>query len=124
MKLVDNEPPVPPAQVNPEDVHVLIYTSGTTGLQLFILLCVHVSFKQKTLIGKPKGVVLSNQNISSVVKGSYELWQDHLVQQRSLAFLPWAHVYGQVNEMDSFIACGSCLGIVSNRSVSTLWYSF
>eukprot|EP01040_Poterioochromonas_malhamensis_P003295 gene3295-3513_t len=33
----------------------------------------------------------------------------------SLAFLPWAHVFGQVNELHTFISTGSSLAIVPHR---------
>lgn len=95
MRLVEEEEAVPPIQPSPEDLAVIIYTSGTTG--------------------NPKGVELTHQNICSNLLGLKDLWAGELSNNRSLAFLPWAHVYGQTAELHSLIACGSSMGIISNR---------
>src|SRR5450755_946704 len=58
----------------PEHPACFIYTSGTTG--------------------QPKGVVLSHWNIASNVIASLELFPIRPAD-RSLAFLPWAHAFGQ-----------------------------
>ena len=80
MKIVGEEKPaMKPAAlpaVTSQSLSVVIYTSGTTG--------------------NPKGVELSHENICSNLKGLKALWKDSLYCNRSLAFLPWAHVYGQV----------------------------
>jgi len=95
MDIVDKEPSVPSANVTRDMISVIIYTSGTTG--------------------NPKGVELSHDNICSNLKGLKILWSGALSNNRSVAFLPWAHVYGQTAELHSFIAVGSAMGIVSNR---------
>lgn len=79
----------------PDDLANLIYTSGTTG--------------------KPKGVELIHSNtISNVygVRGMADNIHDFIRQSdRSLAFLPWAHSYGQTCELWLGIAHGSSSGI-------------
>jgi len=95
MKLVEKQPAIQHPQPSEKTVSVIIYTSGTTG--------------------KPKGVVLSHENLVENLKGLKGIWGHELTDHRSLAFLPWAHVYGQTAELHSLIAAGSAMGIVSNR---------
>ncbi len=91
-----SEPSPPPGDVTPADVAMIIYTSGTTG--------------------HPKGVELSNANLKSVVMGAGHIFGGYLnSSNRSLAFLPWAHVYGMSSELNSFIYHGSSLAIVPSR---------
>jgi len=80
----------------PEDLANLIYTSGTTG--------------------KPKGVELTHQNFTSNIIGSTRVAVENpkdFVREsdRSLAFLPWAHSYGQTCELWVGMAHGSSTGI-------------
>lgn len=80
----------------PEDLADLIYTSGTTG--------------------KPKGVELTHDNLAfDVYAGSRTMAENprDLVQEsdRSLAFLPWAHSYGQTCELWTGISMGASMGI-------------
>jgi len=100
MQKVRNDPPVP-ALGNIPDSHIstIIYTSGTTG--------------------NPKGVELSHRNICSDVHGANNLWKksDMLEQQTSLAFLPWAHVFGLTCELHQLTATGSARAIVPNREM-------
>ena len=84
---------VPPTK---EDLANLIYTSGTTG--------------------KPKGVELTHLNFTSNVKGASRSMVDNprdLVREtdKSLAFLPWAHSYGQTCELWMGISMGGGMGI-------------
>lgn len=87
----------------PEDLANLIYTSGTTG--------------------KPKGVELTHDNFSSNVHGAVRT----LVQNPhdfiraddvSLAFLPWAHSYGQTCELWALMGHGGSMGI--SRGIPTI----
>ncbi len=63
---------------HPDSIAGLIYTSGTTGL--------------------PKGVMLSHGNIVSNLTAVREVFPVR-PDDRTLAFLPWAHAYGQVCEL-------------------------
>eukprot|EP00542_Grammatophora_oceanica_P015624 CAMPEP_0194026162 /NCGR_PEP_ID=MMETSP0009_2-20130614/475_1 /TAXON_ID=210454 /ORGANISM="Grammatophora oceanica, Strain CCMP 410" /LENGTH=683 /DNA_ID=CAMNT_0038664711 /DNA_START=119 /DNA_END=2170 /DNA_ORIENTATION=- len=94
-----DSPIVAPTQ---EDLADLIYTSGTTG--------------------KPKGVELTHLNLTSNVKSAIRTMTEHpsdLMSQQdtSLAFLPWAHSYGQTCElwagMSNGIGMGVCRGVPS-----------
>jgi long-chain acyl-CoA synthetase len=86
----------------PEDLAELIYTSGTTG--------------------KPKGVELTHANFASNVKASRSMADDpkDFIREndRSLAFLPWAHSYGQTCELWTGMSMGS--GIAVCRGVPYL----
>jgi long-chain acyl-CoA synthetase len=70
----------------PEDLAGLIYTSGTTGL--------------------PKGVMLTHGNLTSNVVDTLAGFPI-VPEDRTLSFLPWAHVYGQVCELHILIAAGA-----------------
>jgi long-chain acyl-CoA synthetase len=78
--------PVGVRQVAPDDVAGLIYTSGTTGF--------------------PKGAMLTHRNLTSNVLATvagFPIGPD----DRTMSFLPWAHVYGQVCELHILIAAGA-----------------
>jgi long-chain acyl-CoA synthetase len=79
-----------------DDLANLIYTSGTTG--------------------QPKGVELTHLNFTSNVKAAGRSMTDNpqeLVMQSdtSLAFLPWAHSYGQTCELWMSMSMGAGMGI-------------
>jgi long-chain acyl-CoA synthetase len=95
-KILENGRKNPISRSSPglSDTAALLYTSGTTG--------------------EPKGVVLSHGNILAnvlslrdIVAGSV----DRLEEQRSLAFLPWAHAFGHTVELHVMIAAGASLAI-------------
>ena len=79
----------------PEDLAGLIYTSGTTG--------------------KPKGVELTHDNFVSNIYSVRSMADDPLdfirSSDRSLAFLPWAHSYGQTTELWCAVSHGSSMGM-------------
>mmetsp|Transcript_45161 Transcript_45161/g.109962 ORF Transcript_45161/g.109962 Transcript_45161/m.109962 type:complete len:706 (+) Transcript_45161:370-2487(+) len=79
----------------PEDLANLLYTSGTTG--------------------KPKGVELTHSNFCSNIHGGRAMAGNPFelvsTQDRSLAFLPWAHSYGQTVELWMGMSAGASAGI-------------
>jgi long-chain acyl-CoA synthetase len=89
--------PVPVAQPSPEQAACFIYTSGTTG--------------------DPKGVVLSHWNIASNVIAAGEMFPLR-PSDRSLAFLPWAHAFGQTCELHMLFSAGC--GMALNDQVPNL----
>jgi long-chain acyl-CoA synthetase len=81
----------------PGEIAGFIYTSGTTGM--------------------PKGVVLTHANFCAnvnAIDGLFPLSTD----DRSLAFLPWAHAFGQTAELHSLLSQG--LSIAINDEVPNL----
>ena len=81
----------------PDDLACLIYTSGTTG--------------------KPKGVMLSHRNIAANVSAAVAVLPVGR-EDRSLSFLPWAHVFGQTAELHVFLAAGASMALA--ESVKTI----
>jgi long-chain acyl-CoA synthetase len=79
--------PITPAD---KDIACLIYTSGTTG--------------------NPKGVKLSHYNLASNVSAMLSA-AGISDNDRGIAFLPWAHVFGGCVELHSAIATGSATAI-------------
>jgi long-chain acyl-CoA synthetase len=88
--LLDAGKPVAALNPAPEDMAVLIYTSGTTGT--------------------PKGVMLTHLNIASNVSAIHEIFR-FSPEERSLAFLPWAHVFGQTAELYLLISFGASMAL-------------
>lgn len=80
-------------KANPEDQASLIYTSGTTG--------------------NPKGVILTHGNIASNVCAVHELIPV-ANDDRSLSFLPWAHVFGQTGELHLFMSIGASMALAES----------
>ena len=76
-----------------DDVAALIYTSGTTG--------------------NPKGVILSHANIASNVNAIHECFPMEN-GDRSLSFLPWAHVFGQTCELHGLFSMGASMAIAES----------
>jgi len=82
--------PHPVQRPAPEHDACFIYTSGTTGA--------------------PKGVVLTHWNIVSNVIAAGEIFPLRPTD-RSLAFLPWAHAFGQTCELHMLFSVGCSLGL-------------
>lgn len=82
--------PVASLQPSDEEVATFIYTSGTTG--------------------NPKGVRLSHHNLAVNVCSAMQVFPFG-PDDRSLAFLPWAHVAGGSSELHTILAVGSSTAI-------------
>ncbi|MES1188574.1 MAG: long-chain fatty acid--CoA ligase [Myxococcales bacterium] len=81
---------VAPTKVSPEDAAGFVYTSGTTG--------------------EPKGVVLTHKNFCANINALTPLFP-LTSEDRSLAFLPWAHAFGQTAEFYMLPALGCAVAI-------------
>ncbi|MCH2110124.1 MAG: long-chain fatty acid--CoA ligase [Polyangiaceae bacterium] len=84
------ESPVASKNPEPSDIAQFIYTSGTTG--------------------NPKGVKLSHSNFSNNVLAASSRF-DFGPGERSLAFLPWAHSFGQTAELYTLFYYGAAMAI-------------
>lgn len=80
-------------QPTPDDLAGFIYTSGTTG--------------------KPKGVLLNHSNICFNVNGILNVGIIR-PDDTSLAFLPWAHSFGQNCELHAMFGLGAAMGLIEN----------
>jgi long-chain acyl-CoA synthetase len=89
--------PIPAQQPASGEIAGFIYTSGTTGM--------------------PKGVVLTHDNFCSNVNAINSVFV-MTPNDRSLAFLYWAHAYGQTSELHSLLSQG--LSIAINDEVPNL----
>jgi long-chain acyl-CoA synthetase len=89
-ELLKSAPAHEPIKVEKDDVACFIYTSGTTG--------------------DPKGVMLSHGNIVSNVLACRGLMKVG-AEDRSLSFLPWAHVFGQTGELQYLFLEGASLAL-------------
>lgn len=76
----------------PSDVATLIYTSGTTG--------------------EPKGVRLTHRNLAATASGRAAV-REYGDDARSMAFLPWMHVFGGHVELNVMMAVGGAVAICS-----------
>ena len=85
--------PVAPTQTNDSDVAKIIYTSGTTG--------------------NPKGVRLTHHNLAANVSALLDVAPVR-EGDRSLAFLPWAHVFGGTVELNCLLGVGGQIAICDN----------
>jgi len=94
---VGRENPAEVSHPDKEDLAGFIYTSGTTG--------------------KPKGVLLSHWNICSNIQAVHKT-MPIASEDVSLAFLPWAHSFGQTAELHALTSVGGALGLV--ESVDTI----
>jgi len=88
---------VPSIHPDQSTIGVLIYTSGTTG--------------------DPKGVLLSQGNLSSNSHARIKMFSEFTSDECTLNILPWAHVYG-LGEMLTFCQIGAAVGLA--ESVSTI----
>ena len=84
---------VPSLHPDTNDVASLIYTSGTTG--------------------NPKGVKLSHGNLASNISAIHEVFP-MAASDRSLSFLPWAHVFGQTCELHALFSMGASMALAES----------
>lgn len=89
--------PVPLEAVKPDEPMGMIYTSGTTG--------------------QPKGVVLSHRNVITAATAAVRAL-GITKEDRSLSFLPWAHVFGQLVDLHVPILAGA--SVAFNESLAML----
>lgn len=80
----------PAVKPKPDDPAGFVYTSGTTG--------------------EPKGVVLTHKNFCANINALRDLFPLGS-DDRSLAFLPWAHVFGQTAEFYMLPSLGISLAL-------------
>ena len=78
------------------DVSNFIYTSGTTG--------------------KPKGVVLTHENILSNLDGIHERFKNNPDNITSLNLLPWAHIYGLTCELYFSLLYNNKIALCSDKT--------
>lgn len=97
MKQAEGAPATPAVLPTLDTITTIIYTSGTTG--------------------NPKGVNLSHRNIIANVTGVVSLMphDEAMEENKSLCFLPWAHVFGLTCELFTFINQGSSIAICPSR---------
>lgn len=87
--------PISPPLPDDEALASLIYTSGTTG--------------------QPKGVMLTHRNLAANVSACLEV-APFRGEERSLAFLPWAHVFGGALELNTLLAYGASMAICGDTT--------
>lgn len=85
--------PTPVVEIDPEWVCGFIYTSGTTG--------------------KPKGVLLTHNNIVSNINAVMSLFPMDC-SDITVSFLPWAHSFGQTCELHCLISRGAAMAIAES----------
>lgn len=88
--LLSSKKKVPTIRPEKDDIAGFIYTSGTTG--------------------NPKGVRLSHYNIASNVSSIHDKFP-MTASDRSLSFLPWAHVFGQTCELHALFSLGASMAL-------------
>jgi long-chain acyl-CoA synthetase len=80
---------------NPSSICILIYTSGTTG--------------------DPKGVLLSQANVTSNAHAAIACFPEMNENDRGLSILPWAHVFG-LGELVIYCFLGGSIGFVESTT--------
>lgn len=91
--LAGQENPVERIAIDSSKPAGMIYTSGTTG--------------------NPKGVVHSHDNLMYMIN-TFGDSSDMSHTDRSLSFLPWAHVFGQIAEVHLLFQAGNSAALVAD----------
>lgn len=86
--------PVAATKVESTDLAGFVYTSGTTG--------------------NPKGVMLAHQNLADNLSAFNQVLTLDPAGETSLAFLPWAHVFGQVVELYGLFSAGGKIALAES----------
>lgn len=86
-------PWVAPVYPEPDKLMGMIYTSGTTGM--------------------PKGVQMSHRTVLLTLQAGLEAIPAN-ADDRTLAFLPWAHIFGQICEVHALIWEGFSAAMLQN----------
>ncbi len=84
----------PVVHPDPSSLCMILYTSGTTGT--------------------PKGVELTHHNVASNLSALHQIFPVN-PEDLSLAFLPWAHGFGQVVELYGLFSVGAALAIAPSE---------
>ena len=84
------------------DTAVILYTGGTTG--------------------KPKGVMLSHENINTAIQ-TVVFNERSTEADRALCFLPFNHVFGQMHIMNATILSAGCLEIMPAFDMDRVLYA-
>jgi long-chain acyl-CoA synthetase len=82
--------PVPPVRPDGKDVYSIVYTSGTTGT--------------------PKGVRLTHESLAKGIEAA-KMVIPFVPDDRSVSFLPWAHVFGGHLELNTLMSIGASMAI-------------
>ena len=82
------------ANLNPDSLATILYTSGTTG--------------------EPKGVMLSQGNLTSNALAALEIFQQRSDDVR-LSFLPHSHIFARTCDVYTWIAAGAQLVLAESR---------
>lgn len=77
------------------ELSTLIYTSGTTG--------------------KPKGVMLTHENILSNIDAIHNIYKINGDNKKSFSILPWAHIYGMTCELYYNMLNNNNMAICDNK---------
>lgn len=84
------------------DTTAILYTGGTTGI--------------------PKGVMLSHENINAAIH-TVMLYERTTQMDRSLCFLPFNHVFGQMHIMNTTVLSGGCLELMPAFDLDKVLYA-